>query len=66
MKYPATQNLERTPLSENIRHYTSDELRIIFRRLNPYLLQKWMDHFIRKEEYEVCGIIKEVMKDSKV
>ncbi len=66
MRYPETQNLERTPLSENIRRYTAAELKIIFMRLNPYLLQKWMDHFIRKEEYEVCGVIKEVMQQSRI
>jgi len=66
MRYPETQNFERTPLSENIKHYSPDELRVIFRRLNPYLLQKWMDHFVKKEEYEVCSVILEVMKESRV
>jgi len=66
MKYPETQNLERTPLSVNIRRYTAGELRVIFGRLNPYLLNQWMEHFIRKEEYEVCSIIKEVLQSSKI
>ena len=66
MRYPVTQNFERTPLSENIRHYTPDELRTIFRRLNPYLLQRWMDHFVKKEEYEVCQVIKEIMSEARI
>ena len=66
MRYPETQNFERTPLSENIRHYSPDELRNIFSRLTPYLLQRWMEHFIKKEEYEVCQVIKEVMKESRI
>lgn len=66
MKYPTTQKLERTPLSTNIRNYTVDELRNIFSRLNPYLLRRWMDHFIKKEEYEVCQVIKEVMADTSI
>jgi hypothetical protein len=63
MRQPATQNLERTRLSENIGTYSNDELRTIFRRLNPYLLNRWMSHFIQKEEYEVCQIIKEVIEE---
>ena len=66
MRYPETQNFERTPLSENIQLYTADELRIIFRRLNPYLLQKWMEHFIKKEQYEVCAVIKDVMDEAQI
>jgi hypothetical protein len=64
MRQPATQNLERTRLSENIGTYSNDELRTIFRRLNPYLLQRWMTHFIQKEEYEVCQVIKEVIEEA--
>lgn len=66
MKHPVTQNLERTALSENIKYYSKEELQTIFRRLNPYLLNRWMDHFIRKEEYEVCQVIKEVMAESDI
>ena len=66
MRYPETQNFERTPLSENIKSYTTEELRQIFGRLNCYLLQRWMDHFIKKEEYEVCAVIKDVMKEARI
>ena len=66
MKYTTTQNLDRTILSRNFDNYSEDELRTIFKRLNNYQLQRWMEHFVNKEAYEVCGIIKEVMEDVKV
>jgi len=66
MRQWETQNLERTPLSENITRYSTEELRSIFRRQNPYLLQRWMNHFIQKEEYEVCIVIKDVMEESRI
>jgi len=66
MRTTPSPNLERTPLSQNIRHYTENELRNVFRRLNPFLLNKWLSHFITKEEYEVCKVIKEVMDENRI
>jgi hypothetical protein len=66
MRTTPSPNLERTPLSQNISHYTDNELRNVFRRLNPFLLNKWLSHFIEKEEYEVCKVIKEVMDENRI
>jgi hypothetical protein len=66
MKQAVTQNLDRTILSRNVENYSDNELRNIFRRLNQYQLQRWMEHFVEKEAYEVCSIIKEVMDDVRI
>jgi len=66
MKQAVVQNLDRTILSRNIDNYSDEELKGIFRRLTQYQLQKWMKHFVGKEAYEVCAIIKEVMEESRI
>ncbi len=48
---------------QNIDKYSSEDLRTIFLSINPYLLKRWMDHFIREEKYEVCQVIKNVMSE---
>ncbi len=64
MKQLNTQRLERTILSQQVGNYSEQELRNIFGRLSDPALQQWMDHFIEKEEYEVCQIIKEIINET--
>lgn len=66
MRYPEIQKLERTPLSENVYRYSDEELLVIFRRLSPYMLNRWMNHFIQKEAYEVCSLLKQVMEEKRI
>jgi len=63
MKTQYVQQLDRTILSRHIHHYSTDKLRVIFRRLPSSKQQTWMEHFIEKEEYEVCKVLKEVMEE---
>ncbi len=64
MKQLHTQQLERTILSQQVNNYSEQELRNIFSRLSGSALQQWMDHFIEKEQYEVCQIIKEIINET--
>ena len=38
------------------------ELRELLSDLSPYILNRWMQHFADKEEYEVCQVIKETLQ----
>ena len=37
------------------------ELRALL--LSPFILNRWMQYFAQKEQYEVCQVIKEVLNN---
>ena len=39
------------------------ELRALLRDLSPFILNRWMQYFAQKEQYEVCQVIKEVLNN---
>lgn len=40
-----------------------EEVKSIFQELTPRALQRWLDYYVGKEKYEICTIIRQVMRD---
>lgn len=50
-------------ISFDLSKMPTSEIRAMFRELTPRSLQRWMEYYVSREKYEICTIIKEVMKE---
>ena len=63
MRQNEVNNLKMMKQINTVSTLPDKELRAILNDLTPLILNRWMQYFIRREEYEVCQVIKEILRD---